>query len=195
MNCSENEVTCFSRMDRRQKRLFVTHFAHKDDIRIFSNRMLHRDAEIQDVVADFSLVDQTLLFLENKLNRIFECQDVLAIVSIHIVQHGGNGRTFTRAGHSRKQHHSLIVVAQTFDDRRQIEPFEIGDEVVDAASDQADPAKLLEHVDAKPPVNAVDLDHMSEVTAPFFLENFSSSVIHHREEEFNHFFNLDGRPV
>ena len=188
---SEYQVPCFGGVNGRHERLFVAHFAHQHDIGIFAHGMLHRDFEVFHIHADLTLIDQAFVFGVNELDGIFEREDVLAIETVDVVEHRGNRGGLSRTGHARQQHHSLIEMAEGFDDRRQIETFEIGNPIAHAPRNQSDLAKLLQHIDAKPPGLAVDVTGMRKVGAPFLLEDFQVSLVHHGIQEPHHLFFFD----
>ncbi len=77
-----------------------------------------------------------------------------------------------RAGDARQDDDALVVAGDLAQDRRQPEPLEVGDRGIDAAGDQAEPAALLEQVDAEPGLVAVGLeDDVGEVDAAGVLED------------------------
>ena len=63
------------------KRFVIAHFAHEHDVGIFADGVLHADLEILDVDADLALIDQAFVFGEHELDRIFERQNVLAVMA------------------------------------------------------------------------------------------------------------------
>ncbi len=56
--------------------------------------------------------------------------------------------------------------------------FEVGDDNAAAAGDQPDIPQLLHHVDAETPAIAVDVDRVSEIDAPFILEDALAPLFH-----------------
>ena len=52
--------------------------------------MLHPDSKVLDVLADLALIDQTLIFREDKFNRIFQRQNVFSVNAVDVVQHRAN---------------------------------------------------------------------------------------------------------
>ena len=72
----------------------IAHFAQQHHVGIFAHGVLHADGKILDVGADFALVDQALVFGEREFDRVFQRQNVLAIVVIDVVEHRRNRRAF-----------------------------------------------------------------------------------------------------
>ena len=66
---------------------------------------------------------------------------------------------------------SLVVLGDLGQDRREVEIFEAGDLVVHPPRHQAEPAALLEQVDAKPGLELAVEDDVGEVDAPFLVED------------------------
>ncbi len=87
------------------------------------------------------------------LDRVFQREDVLALVVVDPVEHRGDRGALARAGHARQQDHPLVELAELFEDRRQVQPGEVGDLVVHPPGDQAHVAHLLEDVDAESPAS------------------------------------------
>ena len=116
---AEDEVAGFGRPQRRLERLPVAHFAHQDDVGVFADGVLHADLEVLHVLADLPLVDQALVLGEGELDRVFEREDVLAIVVVDPVEHRGDGRALARAGHAGQEDHPLAELAKLFQDGRQ----------------------------------------------------------------------------
>ena len=80
-------------------------------------------------------------------------------------------------------------------DRRQVQPFEVGDPVVHAASDQAHVAHLLQQVDAEPPADAVDFHGVREVGPAGLVINLAVALVEHGNEQPHHFLVIDRAAV
>ncbi len=65
----QHQVTGFGSVDRRHKRFFIAQLTDQDDIGVFTHRVFHTDLKVNNVLADFALVDQTLIFGVHKLDR------------------------------------------------------------------------------------------------------------------------------
>ena len=80
MDRAEHQVARLGGVDGRHERLSVAHFAHQHHVGIFADGVLHADLEILHVQADLALVDQALVLGEDEFDRVFEREDVLAVV-------------------------------------------------------------------------------------------------------------------
>ena len=178
-------------MDRSHKRLLVSHFADQNDVGVLADGMLHADGEVLHVLAKLALVDQALVFGEDKLDRIFKRENVLAVVLVDVVEHGRNRRALPRARYACQQNEPLIVSAELLHPRWQVEALEIRNLVVDATGDEAERSLLLQEVHAKPPADAIDYRHMRKVAAALIREDCALTRVEHRQAESAHCLFID----
>ena len=82
-----------------------------------------------------------------------------------------------------------------FDDRRQVELGEVGNEAVDPPGDQPNVTLLLQEIDAEPPGIAVDVDHVGEVDAAGFVEDLLPPRVENRLAEPHDFGVVDRAAV
>ena len=144
----------------------------------------------------FALVDQAFVFGEDEFDRVFERQNVLAVVAVDPVEHRGDRRALARAGHAGQQHHALdrTCRARSIAGGR-YRPSKSGIVVVHAAGDQADVPELLQQVHAEPP-----RARRRRRRCGRSRRRRSSSkilrlrVVHHRKAEPHHLFVVD-RPA
>jgi RNA polymerase sigma factor (sigma-70 family) len=115
---TEDQVPRFGRMDGGHKGLFVPHFTDEDDVWVLAHGVFHGDAEVFDVGTDFALVDQAFVFDVNKLDGVFERQDMFSVIAVDPIEHRGDRGTFSGSSHTSKEHHPLIVLAEVLKDRR-----------------------------------------------------------------------------
>ena len=195
MDCSEHEVSGFRCVNRGHERFFVTHLAYENDVRIFTNGVLHPNLEVFHIHADLTLVDQALVFCVDEFDRVFERENMFSIVGVDPVKHRRDRRRFTRTGNTREQDHALVVLAKAFHNRGQIQAFEVRNPVVHTSRYQADLAKLLEHVDTETPSDTVNVHGVGKVSAAFVVKDRSVSFVEHREEQADHLFHFDRTTV
>ena len=88
------------RVNGGHERLAIAHFAHQHDVGIFAHRMLHSDAKIFYIVANFALIDQAFIFGEREFNGVFQRENVFAVILVDVIQHRRNGRAFSAPGHA-----------------------------------------------------------------------------------------------
>ena len=123
------------------------------------------------VQADLALVDVRLLVGEGELDRVLDGEDVQRLAFGDVVEHGGDGGALAGAGDAGQDDQAFGEVAQLLDAVGQAEVLEAGDDGVDAAGDQRQPAALLEEADAE--AAFVLADDVGEVHAAFLVEDLA----------------------
>ena len=83
----ERKVAGFCDAQRRFDRFEVAHFADQHHVRILAKRSAQRCGKSMRVGVDFALVDQTALVVVQKLDRIFDRQNVFVTIAIDLVDH------------------------------------------------------------------------------------------------------------
>ena len=116
---------------------------------------------------------------------------MLDIKTVDVVEHRRDCRTFSRTGNTRQQDHALIKVTKRFHHGRQVQPFEVGNKVVDSSSDQPHLSQLLKHIDTETPIDTIDFDDVRKVGTAFFLENLLVTIVQHRQQQSNHLLGSD----
>ena len=183
MDRAEDEMPRLGGVDRRFEGFHVPQLTDEDDVGILADRVLHPDLEVLDVGADLPLVDQALVFGEHELDRILEGEDVLAVGLVDVIEHRSDRRALAGAGDAREQHHPLVEDAHPLEARREEEPLEVGNLVVDAPRDHPQRALLVEEIDAKPPAYVVDDAGVGEVGTAVDVEDLLLPIVEHREAE------------
>ena len=80
-------MSCFSDTQCRLDRFEVAHFADENHVRVLTQRSAQRCGETVCVGVNFALVDQTAFVVVEKLDRIFDRQDVFVTIAIDLVDH------------------------------------------------------------------------------------------------------------
>ncbi len=106
MNRSEYQVPRFGGVNRGFESFAVSHLTHQHDVGVFSHRVFHGHVEVDHVLPDLALIDQTLVGRVDELDRVFDRQNVLVHVAVDPVEHRRNRRALSGTGHTGKQHHS-----------------------------------------------------------------------------------------
>ncbi len=172
MNGAEHQVAGLGRMHRRVECLAITHLTHQDDVGVLADGVLERRIPVHHIDPHFTLIDDALVVLECEFDRVFNRDDVATLARVHILEHRGDARRFTRARDARQNDNSLIVAGDLAHDRRKAQPLEIRNRGVHTASHQAQPPALFEQVDAKPGLVAVGFeDDVREVDAAGLVED------------------------
>ncbi len=77
----EHQVPRFGGVNGGHEGFAVPHFAHQHHVGIFPHRVLHADFEVLHVEPDLALIDQALVFGEDKLDGVFQRKNMLAVVA------------------------------------------------------------------------------------------------------------------
>ncbi len=157
---SEDEVSGFGGVDGGFEGFAVTHFADEHDIGVFADRVFHGDVEVDDVLADFALVNEAFVGGVDEFDGVLDGQNMLVHIPIDPVEHGGDGCTFSGAGDPGEQDHSLVVLAVIDHAGGKKEFFEGWDGAFDFTRDHADASELGEEVDAEAPGFSVGSDDL-----------------------------------
>jgi len=97
----------------------------------------------------FALVDEAALVAVQKLNRVFDGDEVIRAVGVDAVDHGRERGGLTGTSCAGHQHEPALLFANAIDDRREIELVGRADFRGNDAEDHADVTTLLEDVDAE----------------------------------------------
>ena len=74
----------------------VTDFANQNDIRRLAKGVFQCNRPIFGIYADFALGDDAVFVLVDKLNRVFDGNNVVEAVFVSIVDKGGEGSGLAR---------------------------------------------------------------------------------------------------
>jgi hypothetical protein len=91
---SEDEVSGFGGVDGGFEGFAVTHFADEHDIGVFADCVFHGDVEVDDILANFALVDEAFVGCVDEFDGVLDGQNMLVHIPIDPVEHGGDGCTF-----------------------------------------------------------------------------------------------------
>ena len=138
---AEDQVAGLGRVHGGVERLAVAHLADQDDVGVLPHGVLQRRVPVDDVDADLALIDDALIVLEGEFDRVLDRDDVAALALVDVLEHRGDGRGLAAAGDAGQDDDPLVVAGDLAEDRRQAEALEVGDRRVDAAGDQAEPAR------------------------------------------------------
>ena len=110
MQGGEYQVAGFGGGERQADGFRVTHLAHQDDIRVFTQCGAQGVGEAVGVLVQFALVYQALLTFVHKLDRVFDGEDVVMMVFVDVVDHCRQGGGFTGTGRAGYQHQAARLV-------------------------------------------------------------------------------------
>src|SRR6185369_5058937 len=162
---ADDSVDCFRRVDRVQRRkhqmprfrslecdfdrLTIAHFTDEYDFRRLPQRGTKRDGEAGRVRVKLALVDRGVLVRVQKLDRIFDRDDVVVVNLVNQVDDRCQSRTLTAASWSSHQHDSVFDIYYLFQYFRQIEITKARRSHRYHAHDDRVCAALFEDVDAE----------------------------------------------
>src|SRR5262249_48511591 len=149
MQGGKGQVAGLSDAQRGLDSFQVAHLTDEHDVGVFTKRGTQRVGEGMGIRVYFALVDEALLVIVQKLDRVLDGDHVLFAFAVDLVQHGGErgGLTGTsRAGH---QNQPTRFVAQTANYRWKAQSIESLDFPGDGTEDSADRTALIEYVAAE----------------------------------------------
>ena len=115
MQCAKHQVAGFRCGQRQANSLQVTQLAHQYYIRVFTQGRAQGFAKAMGIPVHLPLVDQALLALVNKFDRVFNGQDMVVAIFIDVIHHGGKGGGLTGAGRACNQHQAAGHQRQFFE--------------------------------------------------------------------------------
>jgi hypothetical protein len=122
----------------------VADFADQDAVRRLAQRVAQRRGEVFGVAADFALVDDRLLVLEEIFDRVFQGKDVARAQFVSVVQHRGDGGRLAGGGRADQQNQSALFHDQVRRHRRQLQIGQRWNGGADEAEYGGDGAALFE---------------------------------------------------
>ena len=96
VQCGQTQMPGFRESNCAFHRFSVANFANHDHIGRFAHRIFQRFGIRVRVEANFALINDRFLVLMQKLNRIFNRQNVARGIHVTIVQHRRQRRTLAR---------------------------------------------------------------------------------------------------
>ena len=145
---AKHQMAGHGRLHSQGNGLEIPHLTNHDDIRILTQSPAQGRGKALGVGADLPVVDDTFLTLMDKLDGIFDGQDVVLAVFVAFIDNRRQGRRFTRTGRPGHQHQSFGQMGQTGDNRRQAELFDGHNLAGNFPKNRADPIFLLEKIAA-----------------------------------------------
>ena len=103
MQRREHQVACVGSADGRLKGDGIAHFAHHDDVRILAKHVLEASLEAVGIETDLTLLDHRLVVLEDKLDGVFQGDNVLFEVGVDVLDHRRQCCGLAGSGGSRHQ--------------------------------------------------------------------------------------------
>ena len=168
MQCSENKVTGGRGGEGELDRFQVTHFADEQDVWVFTEGAAQTRSERACMHPDFAMIDETILAAMDKLDWIFDRNDVVLALKIRVIHHRGQGGRFTGTGRAGRENQTLLQQRKLFQDRRHVELFQRLDIRRDRAEHRRDAVFLLEKIRA---ITSDARHFVTKIDIVCFLEN------------------------
>ena len=105
-------------------RFEVTHFADQHDVRILAKCGSESGAERMCVGGDLTLIDDTILVIVEKFDRVLDRQNMIVAVDVDLVDHRRKRRRFTGTGRAGHEDQAAGLFAHVRNHRRQAESVE-----------------------------------------------------------------------
>src|SRR5216684_8719888 len=129
---------------------------------------------------NFALIDEALLVVMKKLDRVLDGDHVLFAFAVDFVQHGGERGGLTGTGWAGDEHEPARLVAEPLDNQRQAQSIKPFDFPGNRAEDRANRAALIEAIAAE--ARQV-LQTKREVQLQVFLEAMFLGICEHAVRE------------
>ena len=114
-------MTCLRGEQGGGNRFQVAHFADQDDVRILAKCSAQGGGEVRGIYFDLALVDEAFLVAVQKLDRVFDGDDVVGALGVDAVDHRRQRRRLARPGGTGDQHHAALLLADAIDHARQVQ--------------------------------------------------------------------------
>src|SRR5579883_1950666 len=153
INCvegAEHQVACLGGAERDFDRLAIAHFAHQDDFGGLSQGGAQTVGEGVKVGAQFALIECGFVVRVNKLDRVFQGDDMDGLGMIDFVKNRGKGGGFAGTGGAGDQHQAGLFTWDLTNDIGELEPFQCGNNRVELAQHDGAIPTLRKDVDTKP---------------------------------------------
>ena len=154
---------------------FAADFADTDDIGRLTHGALNGDFPVVGIDADFALGEDAAARFVDKLDGVFDGNDMAGQLLVAVVEHGGHGGGFTRTGRAGEDQQAARRECKLLELFGQTEGLHFGNVLADAAQYHADAALLVVGVDAVARV-AARLDGI--VDFPVAVEGFELVGVH-----------------
>ena len=130
-------------------RLVITHFTKKDHIRALAQGSTQCRDIILGINIDLTLAYDTPVVSVKEFQRILQCDDVLVIVFVDMVDDARKGSGFPASGRSCDQYHSFGKICKTDDLFRDTERSRIRQSKGNDTDHDGQGASLFECADAE----------------------------------------------
>ena len=125
MQSGEDQMARFRRFQPDFDRFLIAHFPDQDHLGGLPQGRAQRQSEARRVAVEFALMNRGFLVEVQKLDRVFDGEDVVGLLLIDFVQDSGQRRGFSGPGRARHQDDAIAQFRDFAQLRRQVERLEI----------------------------------------------------------------------
>src|SRR5207302_300607 len=145
----KNQMARFRGEQRGRNGFEVAHFADQNHVGVLTKGGAQGGGKVRGVHFDFTLIDEALFVAVQKLDGVFDGDQVVSARGIDPVDDSRQRCGLTGTGGSRDQNQAALFFANFVDDRGKVQLFVGADFRGDDAKHHADVAALLKNVDAE----------------------------------------------
>ncbi len=120
VHCREDDVTGLGRGHRDFHRGAVANFADQNHFRRLAESGAQAAGEIGKILSELALIEERLFVRMEKLDRIFQGQNVNLLRQVQLIQHRGERRRFSAAGGARHENDPVLLLDHFLEDRREL---------------------------------------------------------------------------
>ena len=167
MHRAKHQVPCIGRLQSDPHRLRIPQLPHQNHVWVLSQRAFQRLRKTWCVTADFTVSDQTLVGIVDKLDGVFDGHNPQPPRTVEMVDHRCQCRTLPTPCSAGDQHQATPLFRDFTEHAWQPQFVKLLDLQWNAASHNTEMALLVKHVDAKPRHVG---DEVRKVTAQVVLQ-------------------------
>ena len=163
----------------------VADFSNQNDIRRLTQGVFQCNRPIFGIYPDFSLGDNAVFVLVDKLNRVFDGNNMVEAVFVSIVDKGGEGSGLARTCTADKNNQAAFSECDVFQNRGQIERFKFRNIAGNGAKHQSGCTALNHRIDTEAAGIGQADGEVAFVSGRKFFDLFGR---HNRKSNFHTFF-------
>src|SRR5437899_2571621 len=149
MQRGHNQVTCFRGLQSNLNRLPVAHFADENDFRGLPKRRAQCERKSRSVRVQFALMDGRFLVTMKKFDGVFNGEDMVGLLLIHLVEDGGECGGFPGTCRPCDKHNTVPQIHNFLQAFREMQLIEPGDFVGNDTHYNGAASALFENIHSK----------------------------------------------
>src|SRR5690606_10074456 len=187
---TETQVTSFCEGDSVVHGFPGAHLTDQDYIRGLTQGVLQGHLKRFCINAHFALGDDAAFVLVDKLDRVFDRDNVTFAVAVAVTDHGSQRSRLTGTGSTHEDNQAAFGHGQLFDDLRQAQVVNAWNVGFNAAQHHAGQVALIKRAGTE----ATDAPRADGKVEFFIVQKFTALFfIHHAQHKFANFLRREGR--